>query len=81
MRMFPFSTIAVLALTGALTAAAQSPRPAGPALPRTADGKPNFEGIWQAAGSASADLEDHVARLNMPAGRSVVTGGNIPYQP
>jgi hypothetical protein len=65
------AAIAVLALTSALHAAP----------PRTADGKPNFEGIWQASGSAAADLQDHAAGLNMLAGRSVVVGGTIPYQP
>ena len=49
-------------------------------LPRTADGKPNFEGIWQASSTAAADLEDHAARFNMLAGRSVVAGTEIPYQ-
>jgi hypothetical protein len=51
------------------------------ALPRTADGKPNFQGIWQVRGRAAYDLEDHAARDGMPAGRSVVEGGKIPYQP
>jgi hypothetical protein len=50
-------------------------------LPRTADGKPNLEGIWQATSTAAADLEDHAASFNMLAGRSVVVGGQIPYQP
>lgn len=50
-------------------------------LPRTSDGKPDFSGIWQASGSAAADLQDHAARLNMPAGLSVVSGGAIPYTP
>jgi hypothetical protein len=50
-------------------------------IPRMADGKPDLQGIWQASGSASADLQDHVAGLNMPAGKSVVAGGTIPYLP
>jgi hypothetical protein len=75
------ATITVLVLASALVAAPK--RPAAPLqpLPRTADGKPNLEGIWQASSTAAADLEDHAARHNMPAGRSVVAGGEIPYQP
>src|SRR5262245_46186203 len=52
----------------------------GRSLPRTADGKPNLQGIWQVQNTAAYDLEDHVARDGMPAGRSVVQGGEIPYQ-
>jgi hypothetical protein len=73
------ATIMAIALTSALIAApARTPVPP---VPRTADGKPNLEGIWQASGSAAADLEDHAARYNMLAGRSVVVGTEIPYQP
>jgi hypothetical protein len=54
-------------------------------LPRTADGKPDLQGIWQASGAASGDLEDHAASLNLLACRSVVTSGQtgneFPYQP
>ena len=72
-------TIFGVALCGALLAAPQN-MPSQP-IPRTADGKPNFEGIWQASSTAAADLQDHAASLNMLAGRSVVEGGAIPYQP
>ena len=68
--------ITTVAISSALIAATLPPT-----LPRTADGKPDLQGIWQAAGSANADLQDHAASLNMPAGRSVVAGGAIPYQP
>ena len=72
------ATIVAIALTSALVAA---PPPAlRPPLPRTANGKPNFEGIWQASSTAAADLQDHAARFNMLAGRSVVVGAEIPYQ-
>jgi hypothetical protein len=50
-------------------------------LPRTADGRPNLQGIWQVQNRASYDLLDHAARHGMPAGRGVVEGGEIPYQP
>ncbi|MGD8323488.1 MAG: hypothetical protein PVF50_03905, partial [Gammaproteobacteria bacterium] len=56
------------------------------------NGRPNLNGIWQAAGTAYWDLEDHSARrleafwplgalAAVPAGRSVVEGGTIPYKP
>ncbi len=47
-------------------------------IPRTASGKPNLQGIWQVQNRAAYDLQDHVARHNMPAGRGVVDG-EIPY--
>jgi hypothetical protein len=50
-------------------------------IPRMPDGRPNLQGIWQVRNRASYDLEDHVARHLMPAGRSVVEGTGIPYQP
>jgi len=67
--------LAWLTLASALSAA-----PSATSLPRTSDGKPDFEGIWQAAGTAAADLQDHPASYEMLAGRSVIEGGAIPYQ-
>jgi hypothetical protein len=85
MHTHQFATIAALALTVALAAApAQTTSLSRPVLPRTAGGKPDFQGIWQASGTAAADLQDHAARFNMPAGRSVVTNltsATIPYLP
>src|SRR4029450_11189484 len=52
----------------------------GGSIPRTADGKPNFQGIWQVRNRAAYDLLDYAARHEMPAGQSVVEGGEIPYQ-
>ena len=48
--------------------------------PRTAEGHPDLQGIWQALNTAAWDLEDHGASLGVPAGHSVVQGGAIPYQ-
>jgi hypothetical protein len=50
-------------------------------IPRTPGGRPNLQGIWQVRNSAAADLLDHAARHEMRAGRSVVEGNEIPYQP
>src|SRR5262245_10264849 len=49
--------------------------------PRAADGKPDLQGFWQVVNAASWDLEDHAATLGVPAGLSVVEGGQIPYKP
>ena len=63
-------------------AARSTAKPTDPkALPRTADGKPNLQGIWQVRNRAAYDLQDHPARHGMPAGKSVVEGGEIPYRP
>jgi hypothetical protein len=53
----------------------------GSTIPRTPDGKPNLQGIWQVRNAAAYGLEDHAARDGMRAGRSVVEGGQIPYRP
>jgi hypothetical protein len=73
--------ISAVVLTSALTAAPQRAPAPGQPLPRTAGGKPNFQGIWQASSTAAADLQDHAARYNMLADRSVVADPEIPYQP
>jgi len=60
--------------------------------PRTADGQPNLNGIWQALNTANWDIQDHAAGPApyplllgaigaMPAGQGVVEGNEIPYQP
>jgi len=58
----------------------QTPAPARD-IPRTPDGKPNLQGIWQVRNHAADDLQDHAAKDGMPAGKSVVEGGEIPYLP
>src|SRR6202162_5629762 len=59
--------------------------------PRTPDGKPNLNGIWQANNTANWDLQGHAAQAGPitalgaigaePAGLGVVEGGAIPYLP
>jgi|TARA_B110000196_G_scaffold172842_1_gene148388 hypothetical protein len=61
----------------------------GDFVPRTADQKPDFNGIWQAIGSAHWNIEPHAADFSplvelgaigaIPAGLGIVEGGSIPY--
>jgi hypothetical protein len=81
----------VVIATGFALAAGQTPVPAarpaaaGNPMPRTADGKPDFGGIWQALNSAAWDIQDHSASLagnsGVPPGKGVVEGNEIPYKP
>jgi hypothetical protein len=70
----------VLALIAALSLACATCAHAAD-LRRTADGKPDLSGVWQAFGPADQDLEAHAARKDSPAHLGVVEGGEIPYQP
>ena len=49
--------------------------------PRTPDGRPDLNGIWQVLNSAAWDIRPHNARDGVPAGLGVVEGGVVPYQP
>ncbi len=60
--------------------------------PERIAGKPNLNGIWQALNTANWNLEGHSAEpieefwqlgslAAIPAGQSVVVGGEIPYLP
>ncbi|HSP70338.1 MAG TPA: hypothetical protein VLN48_21585 [Bryobacteraceae bacterium] len=59
--------------------------------PRMPDGKPNFNGVWQAITTANWDIQDHSAAAGpfwqlgaigaIPAGQGIVEGNEIPYTP
>ena len=59
--------------------------------PRTADGRPNFNGIWTSMNEANWDIQPHAANFGrvvalgavdaVPPGLGVVDGGEIPYLP
>ena len=52
-----------------------------PASAAAQSSAPNLNGIWQVLSTAAWDIQDHPARLGVPAGQGVVEGNDIPYQP
>lgn len=66
-RRYLFVIVLVAALGASLLAAQRGP--AGGAIPRQADGKPDLHGIWQSDGKAAADVQPFVE------------GKTIPYKP
>ena len=47
--------------------------------PRTPDGHPDLQGVWQAVNTAVWNIQDHAPELGIPAGQGVVDGNEIPY--
>jgi hypothetical protein len=80
--------VGLMIVLAAMATATLAPAPiaaqvAAPAYtpPRTPDGRPDLQGIWQVLNTAAWDIQDHGASLGVPAGRGVVDGNEIPYQP
>jgi hypothetical protein len=93
-RLLIGTTLALMAgsLLPVLThVAAQTPPSPAYRAPRTPDGKPNLNGIWQTMNTANWNIEPHPAGPSpvrdlgaagaVPAGFGVVEGGEIPYLP
>ncbi len=86
--MIAAAAVASVLLLAALPVVAQTANSRGP---RTADGKPNLNGIWQVLTEANWDLQGHAAAAGpmiplgaigaMPPGQGVVEGEEIPYKP
>lgn len=59
---------------------ATAPVTSASSIPRTADGRPDFSGIWQTLSEADYDLEPHAGRVDAPPSPGVVSGGLLPYR-
>jgi hypothetical protein len=75
------TTLAALGVITACSAVEQQAQEERYAVPRTAYGQPDLQGVWQAMNTAVWDVQDHAASLGVPAGEDVVVGGEIPYRP
>ena len=85
-RLLGWAVVAGLLLSIQASAQAPSYR-----APRTKDGKPNLNGVWQAVNEANWNLEGHGAAAGpfwplgaefaVPPGLGIVDGGSIPYKP
>src|SRR5215472_7734253 len=53
------AALAMALLLAGMPTISQTP---APRMLRTADGKPNFNGIWQALNTADWDIQDHAAK-------------------
>src|SRR5215831_3246623 len=76
----------------AISAMAQRPSFPPYTAPRTYDGKPDLNGIWQSMTTANWDILTHAAQPGPhpetmgawgaePGGQGIVEGNEIPYQP
>ena len=79
-----------LLATVALFASAAEAQPANE-MPRSADGHPDFSGVWQSLNTAHWNVEPHQsaypvldalgAQFAVPPGHGVIEGGSLPYLP
>ena len=89
-RLFAWTIAAALAGLGLIALPAEA-QEIGYTAPRTADGTPDLNGIWQALNNAHWNVEPHSADFSpvralgalgaVPGGLGVVEGGTIPYTP
>ena len=74
--------IVLVAVASFASLAGQAPAARPPySPPKNSRGQPDLQGIWQAHNTAAWNIEDHAGATGIPAGKSVVEGGSLPYLP
>jgi hypothetical protein len=81
MVLSAMAVLVVVALVALPAARQAAPATQARPLPRTADGKPDLSGIWQAMTTANYDIQARSANREGPAGLGIVEGNELPYQP
>ena len=81
MRRKHLLPLAALLLVAAGPQAVHGQKPKADGVPRLANGKPDFSGIWQTLSEADYDLQPHAGRRDAPPSPGVVEGGTLPYKP
>lgn len=79
-RLHSFS-LAMVALLAMAPLAVRAEAPKTSDIPRLANGKPDFSGIWQTLSEADYDLQPHAGRRDAPPSPGVIEGGTLPYKP
>ena len=91
-RLITFSVISVVSIITMIIVAQPMIGQVSSETPRTVDGKPDLNGIWQSLNTANYDIQDHEANPGpfphllgaigaVPAGHGIVDGDALPYQP
>lgn len=75
------AALVTLPLTSSAAPATKARQAQAGQIPRLANGRPDFSGIWQTTSAADFDLEPHGGRKDAPPSPGVVEGGEIPYLP
>lgn len=90
-RILVAGLVAVLAVPAVCMQAGQTQQTQTYRAPRTKDGKPDLNGLWQAMNTANWDIEGHGAaqgpmwqlgaEFSEPPGLGIVQDGPLPYKP
>ena len=80
-RLARAPVVMVALVFGCCSVACTTPAEQTNAIPRTSEGHPDLNGVWQVLTAASWNILDHNAQKGVPPGQGIVVGNEIPYTP